>query len=170
MKRIITIILILTGIASFLFYPSIWFIISLLIAIVGLFVIFRSPENKILKKVQPEIDRLKLEGHKIFVNFDDCEILTNNYHKEVPRSSNYRAQAFDTIFDSKNAVENIAVIQSRITYKDPINNFVYVSPLIFKDKITISFLLDKYKDTYVYVDRNNQGLYYFDLEFITSSE
>jgi hypothetical protein len=138
------------------------------LGITGLLLILRNTPIRKTKIIDSEIYKLKKEGHKIHVDFNECKIISNNYYKEVPRSSDYRAQALDTLFDNKNAVKNVAVLKSRIVFKDSINNYEYVSPLIFKDKITISFILDKYKITTLYVDKKEYKHYYFDLDFFNN--
>jgi len=175
MKKIIGITLIIIGIIASLFFqkyhgdlipfPILWMCLGILVAVLGFTLLQKGFSLPKKNKVESEIDRLKQEGHKVLVKFEDCNIISNNYHKEVPKGNDYNEQAYNTLFDNKNAVKNVNVLQSRIVYTDKINNYEYVSPLIFKDRITISFILDKYESTNLYIDKNDYKHYYFDLDF-----
>jgi hypothetical protein len=181
MKRLLGIVLIIIGILTYLFfrnytgnflpYSTLWFFVGIILVIIGfrLFITSKSKHVQQLEKsFQEEIDRLKHYGEKINVDFKDCEIISSNYYKEVPKSSNYRVQALDSIYDSSRSVENVEINQSRITYQDKnlSYDYIFISPLINKDNITLSFTLDKYKKTTIYVDKKDKSLYYFDLEFL----
>ncbi|NOU59614.1 hypothetical protein [Marinifilum caeruleilacunae] len=181
MKRIVGIILIVVGVLLYLFfrnydgnflpYPTLWFFIGIILAIIGfkLFVTSKSKtEKEIEESYQSEIKRLKENGDKISVEFKDCEIVSSNYHVELPKSSNYRVQAWDSLYDNGKSAENIEINQSRIIYKNENSedNNVFISPLINKDEITLSFRLSNYKSTVIYVDKLDKDLYYFDLELL----
>ena len=192
MKRIIGIILIVIGALSSLFlknyngdiipFPTLLFFLGLIILLIGIWLQFsgKSKDERILKsKMQEEINRLKQTGRIVNVDFKDCEIESNNYYNEISKTDNYimpdrikyKIQAWDSIFDSGNAVENVEINQSRIVYKDKNSNTneTYVSGIISKDKITLSFYLDKFEKTKIYVDKDDKELYYFDLEFLNNS-
>ena len=67
-------------------------------------------------------------------------------------------------------MEHLQVRQSVLIYErqNPRSGVVekFVTGVIPKDKITLSFYLDKQKHTSLYVDRDNRGMYYFDLDFL----
>lgn len=177
MKRILGLLLIVIGVLTYLFfrnyngnilpYPTLWFFVGIILAIIGLrlFVTSKSQKQKSFEsELYAQIDTLKQHGKVIIVNLKDCEIISSNYFKEIPKSNNYRIQAWDSILDSSNAVKNVEINQSRIVYKD--KDEVYISSIINKDKVTLSFTIENYGQTNIYVDNNDKSLYYFDIEFL----
>lgn len=181
MKKKLGIVFIVIGVLIYLFFrnyegnfvshPILWFFIGITFIIIGFILIVTSKskfESKLEKSFQNEVDRLKESGDRIKVDFKDCEIISNNYYKEVVKSSSYRVQALDSLYDSSRAVENIEINKSRITYQDKnlSDDYIFISHLINKDKITLSFTLSKYKKTTIYVDKKDENQYYFDLEFL----
>lgn len=69
-------------------------------------------------------------------------------------------------------VEQVQIKQTVIIfYKPNIRNGQtdkFISRVIPKDKITLSFYLDKQKQTTLYVDKTNKDHYYFDLDFLAT--
>ncbi len=140
----------------------------------GTFLIRSSLKNdniNLKKVVANEINRLKRFGDKIKVNLDDCEIVTNNYTKDVVTASPYNVQVFDALYDSNRPNRNIKKVnvnQSIIIFEtDRLGRKEKFKSLsINKDEITLRFLLAQKKETLIYVDRNQKDKYYFDLEFL----
>lgn len=179
MKNILGIILIVVGVILFLFfknyngsllpYPTLWFFVGIILVFLGIR-LFASSKLKIVKESEKshlsEIKRLKENGEKIFVELNDCEIVSSKYQMELPQSRNYRVQALDSLYDNNKSVDTVEINQSRIIYKNTDIDRVFTSPLIDKDKITLTFTLSKHKSTVIYVDRLDKDLYYFDLEFL----
>ena len=68
-------------------------------------------------------------------------------------------------------MEQLQVRQSVLIYErqNPRSGVVekFVTRVIPKDKITLSFYLDKQQHTSLYVDKGNRGRYYFDLDFLS---
>ncbi len=44
----------------------------------------------------------------------------------------------------------------------------FLSPVISKDDVTLSFYLDRQQHATLYVDKSNRALYYFDLDFLNA--
>ena len=42
----------------------------------------------------------------------------------------------------------------------------FLSPVLPKDRVTLTFYLDQQQQTTLYVDKTNRSLYYFDLDFL----
>jgi len=180
-KIILGILLIIIGLLTYLFfrkysgdlipYTIIWYFAGILCAIVGFLLVksgLTSRDRKVTQDLKAEIDKFKSTADKIKVNFNDCKIRTNNYTEQVEKVKNYRAQAFDAMYDSSKNIENVNVNQAVLIFET--ENYGqkehYYSPTIYKDEITLRFLLDRKKETNIYIDRDNRGRYYFDLEFL----
>ena len=184
-KIISGILLTVTGIFAFLFFrnykgdlipdPLFWYIAGILLAIGGLLVIkggYSQRDKRKAALAQAEIDKFKLSGDKILVDLNSCKIKTNNYTEQIERRRNYRAQALDEMYDSNENIINREVNQTVLVFESDKygTKKQYYSRTIFKDEITLRFLLDKYKETYIYVDKNNRDQYYFDIEFLNDKK
>lgn len=184
MKRLIGIIFISVGLLLFLFFrhysgdflphPSLLYLIGFILIVIGYLLFNKSKSYSASKKEKlmiSEIKRLKQEGKKIKINFKDCKVITTNYYEEVPKNSNYKIQAWDSLYNDSDGVESIEINKSRIIYhyNNYNDNYTYISPIINKDKFSLSFLLEKQKEINLYIDRTDESLYYFDIEFLNSS-
>jgi hypothetical protein len=152
-------------------YPYLVFTTGILIGILGLRLFIRSnikTDKEIEYDYKSDIQHLKNKGRVLEVKFDDCEIVSNKFYEEQPKSNNYRSQAFDSAYNDNDSVVRSVVNQARIVYKHNIEgrNVVFQSPIINKDEITLNFLLDRYQATKIYVDVYDHSNYYFDIEFI----
>lgn len=182
MKTITGIILIVLGLISLLFlenysgrfilYLFIGYVISFGIIGIGALLIgraFKEEQEELKVKIDSEVDQLKKYGDKIFVDFDKCKIITNNYVEEVETESFNNNQAWEALYDSERNVKKVEVNQARLLFET--DRFgkreKFYSPVINKDEITIRFLLAEQKETFIYIDKNGQGRYYFDLSFIS---
>lgn len=124
------------------------------------------------------IDDLKANGEKIHVNFKDCVIRGHDYSKAVenPESQLIGVTGAGALTAVMNHLENPTgmrdVRQSVIvfSYANPKTGTTekFVSPMIAKDDITVSFYLDTQQQTTLYVDKSNRDLYYFDLDFLNA--
>lgn len=184
MRRITGIILLIIGLVAFLLfyrysgnllpYSLLWH--TGVIATFGLgtlLILSSSKKDDIDMKsvVANEINRLKQFGDRIKVDFNDCEIVTNNYIKEVATGSSYKVQAFDALYDSNRNIKKVNVNQTVLVFETHRlgRKEKFKSPTIYKDEMTLRFLLARKKETFIYVDRNQKDKYYFDLEFIKTS-
>ena len=180
MKSIIGIILIVIGVLVYLFfknyhgelfsYPILWFFAGITLIWLGFYLIRKSKSEsnqKVKDSYKKTISKLKECGLKIPVEFRDCEIIANKYYQEIAKSKNLKIQAWDSLYDPGSNVKIEEVNQSRISYQDKAKNEqIFISPIIYKDEITLSFILEKHIGTSIYIDKNNPKVYYFDLEFL----
>jgi len=180
-RRIVAIALIILGLLSWIFlkdysgkfipYPSLLGFIGLITFLFGIYLLWNSTSKVKLPEFDmlQQIEDLKLNGEKIKVEFSKCEIKSNGYTEERERYSDYRIQAWNVLAgDSDKNVELVDINQSRIIFHHEINGNTetFISGIIPKDQITLSFELDEKKETTLYVDRNNRENFYFDLEFL----
>lgn len=177
-------VLIVTGFITFLFFdkysgrqifnPWIWYIAGVLAMIIGYFLIKIGISNNTKKQKQElayDLNIFKSTAQKIKVNLNECKILKNNYQVSIDTGlENHGYQALDALYDSSRLQKHNTVNQSIIVFETNVNgrNKKYLSEVIPKDAITLSFLLDKQKETFLYIDRDDYENYYFDLEFLNT--
>jgi hypothetical protein len=137
------------------------------ISIIG-FVLVRdwSFNLKIRKRKNP-VTSIKKSGEKILVDLRKCKIKSHSYFVEVEKNDSYKVKALNAIYDETLNTEHIEINQCIIECKIIIDNksLKIVSPVINKDEISLSFLLDNQKTTYVYFNKINKE-YFFDLDFL----
>ncbi len=104
---------------------------------------------------------------EITVRLDDCEVVSNRYFEEVPRSTG-RIQQYDQLYDQLSgddrSVQRVEVNRSRLKYTDPETGETYFSQTITKDIATLKFKMWDAKQTAIrfYEDGN----IFFDLDFL----
>jgi len=116
------------------------------------------------------IAELKTTGERITVNFDQCEIRSHDYTEPIaPDDPDAQFTSIHYLpLDSSPALHDIrqsVIIFTHLnTRTDRMEKFY--SPIIPKDEVTLSFYLDRQKQTTLYVDTTNRRLYYLDLDFL----
>jgi hypothetical protein len=127
------------------------------------------------------INDLKSNGEKIIVDFSKCEIKENNYTEEREKTNNqsdFIIPSSEQDIQILNAlggsamrnIEQVEVTQSVIVFskQNSRTGFTekFVSPVIYKDKITLSICLEQQRQTNLYVDNKDRSKYYLDLDFL----
>lgn len=180
-KKAIGIIMIVIGLLILLFFkqysgvliphPVIGFVLGLLLMISG-YLTYKKGLAQWYEKKEEDINarilELKQKADKVRVDLSVCEIKTNSYSEQVDKVKNYKAKAFDPLYDSDKSIENINSNEAVLIFETEKygEKEHYYSPVIYKDEITLRFMLDKQKETYIYIDKENRSNYYFDLEFL----
>ena len=155
----------------FLFQIASWIIGFIGIALV--FFVFKNKTTGINMEITAWKETLKLNGEKILVTLPECEIKENFYYEEVDRVHSSKAQSYNAMIGQ--GYRNVEK-QSRYAtvvvynYTNPKTGELkkFISPIIQKDKISLDFLLNEKKETFIYVDRNDPNTYFFDLDFLDS--
>lgn len=122
--------------------PELFLIVSYLCIFLGVFLFYRSSKLKlrnIQAKAQTDANKLKQNGEKINVPLHQCDIKEGDYCVIIFSYNNPRTGAPE----------------------------IFVSPPINRDKVTLTFYLEKQKNIFVYVDKSDRSKYYFDLEFLS---
>lgn len=163
-----------------------WFwLVGLTVFLVGFFLLRYMP-NKMQseKRVQlaKAIADLKINGDRIPVDLAGCEIKENNYSEEITRDPGLEALVFDwegqigglnALTRDRSIKKEQSVVQSVLVFKynnlKAGNTETFVSPVIPKDRVTLSFYLEQQKQTVLYVDKGNRKRYYLDVEFLNSN-
>jgi hypothetical protein len=180
-KFIIGTLLFVIGLVTWLFFrryngevipvPIVWYFTGIACMLFGLLQIrkgYSQLNKQVIIDLQAEVNNFKLTADKILVDLNSCEIKANNYTEQVVDQRSYRSQAFDTMRGSPKKYGDIYINQAMLIFETEKygQKERYYSPTIYKDEITLRFLLDKQKETYLYIDKNNREKYYFDLEFL----
>jgi len=138
MKKILAVIIALVGLALYMFgrnYGGEYPLLKVLPYIIGAALLF------------------VVHGTKKTIDLRECEVVSNNYQKEIQRGALPDVQAWNAL-NSETAVENIEINQSRLIYKE--DNQTFISPLIYKDKTTLEFKLHEHKKANIYIFLNNE--------------
>lgn len=125
------------------------------------------------------ISDLKSNGEKIMVDLNACEIKSSEYTQIIDDSTGAREVAyFFAPYTLQGLVRSPDPNHSR-TVDIPQSVFLFrtenprtgqsecfVSPVIPKDNITLSFYFDRQGNTTLFVDKSDRRRYYFDLNFL----
>lgn len=106
-------------------------------------------------------------GLKIEINLSKIEIKSSNYREEIIDNGYSKYKALDTLSETDNREYNtikecILVYETQVSEK----KFKFFSPIIPKDEITLRFLLNNQKTTFIYQDKTDPGNYFFDIDFL----
>lgn len=115
-------------------------------------------------------NKLIQDGIKLEVDFNDCQLKTNEYKEEVIDIGYLvpnKYKALDELTGKDNRVYK-NVRQVIIIFNQDIRGkkHSFESPIINKDETTLQFLLLNKKKTNIYVDKNNYDNYFIDLDFL----
>ena len=169
-------------------YPFLFWMTGLILMIAGGFILYlhvKTTELTQEKVANTIINDLKLKGEKIIVDFSQCEIKGNNYTEEreitnnqsdlIIPSSEQDIQILNALGGgAMRNIEQVEVTQSVIVFSKQNSRSglteKFVSPVIYKDKITLSFHMEQQKETNLYVDKKDRSKYYFDLNFLNNKD
>jgi hypothetical protein len=166
-------------------YPWIFFVIGFGMFLGGYFLLrYSAPAtSKVeLVKFRQLIDHLKTNGDRIPVDLNSCDIRSHDYREpkaahgadnllvDLTVSSEFRALMNHLDDPGGTGMQNVQQSVIVFSHANPKTGTTerFLSPIIAKDKITLSFYLDRQKQTTLYVDKSNRSLYYFDLDFLKS--
>jgi hypothetical protein len=164
-------------------YPFLFWVIGLVMFWVGFLFLRTTLTTKQMadrNKLKQLIDELKTTGQKIDVSFDNCEIKEHNYTEEqniyghendiLTLGVEHQMQGLNALGNDRRNVKQVHVYQSVIVfrYNNTRNGKTerFMSRVIPKDKLSLSFYLDNKKQTTLYIDKTNREKYYFDLDFL----
>ncbi|HWY34794.1 MAG TPA: hypothetical protein VNX68_09115 [Nitrosopumilaceae archaeon] len=167
-------------------YPFVFWISGLAMVWSGILFLRFTPSTKDIqnkRRIDENIKDLKENGEKIIVDLTKCELKENSFTEERERYGDDNElltpsiardiEAWNAIGgDSMRNIKQVEVIQTVIIYSWLNNKTgkteIFNSRVINKDKITLSFYLDREKKTALYVDKLNREKYYFDLDFLNA--
>ncbi len=167
-------------------YPFLFWLLGLAMFWGGLLFLRYTPSTKEInaqKQLTEIINDLKENGEKIQVDLMKCELKEHNYIEEKEKYGHKNElltldiereiQGWNALGGgSMRNVEQVQIKQTVIIFLKPNirsgQTEKFISRVIPKDKITLTFYLDKQKQTTLYVDKTNRERYYFDLDFLNT--
>ncbi len=164
-------------------YPWVFLLAGILMLIIGYALLRNSPEPKeaaARKVLRQTIADLKENGQQLAVDLTTCEIRSRDYieTKELYNEAGGIAQLVTPwpilgvmyLVDRSDRGGTEEVHQSVFIclVDNPRTGQTerYISPIIPKDKISLSFYLETQKTTTLYIDKADRARYYFDLDFL----
>lgn len=168
-------------------HPFLFYLLGFIMFLGGfLFLRYTATSKEIVlqKQMEEAIRDLKEKGEKIRVDLSKCTIKENNYteeRKKYEHSNQFltfdlerRIQILNGVGGgSWRNVEQAHVEQTVLIYYHQNNRTgemeKFVSRVLPKDKITLSFYLDSQNETNLYVDKTDRNKYYFDLDFLRNN-
>ncbi|HXC06528.1 MAG TPA: hypothetical protein VNZ86_17350, partial [Bacteroidia bacterium] len=156
-------------------YPALFYWLGFGLIVGGYAILRRSSrpgKEKAQQETRNKIAHLKSQGEQVTVLFDACVLKTNDYSEEVEKYAGSvfgsRIQYMNALYNEMDNVEVVDVYQTVLVFNRVKNGntYEYHSPVIHKDPETLAFKLGLQKQTTLYIDRMDQSIYYFDLEFL----
>jgi len=146
--------------------PFLYYIASIGIFFIGLLLMLTSRTKKEIsdeKTITNEIARLKANGEKILLNFDNCEFRANSYQEEIQNERESRS--YDVLFNQERPVATKDVIQSSLVYINKTGSIVekFTSPLMPVDEVSLKASVLN-GQAWLYVDRFDRRKYYFEIK------
>jgi hypothetical protein len=110
-----------------------------------------------------EIARLKANGERILLNFDNCEFRTNSYQEEIQNER--EARSYDVLFNQDTPIATKDVIQSSLAYINKTGDIVekFNSPLFPVSEVSLKASVLN-GQVWLYVDRFNRSKYHFEIK------
>lgn len=111
---------------------------------------------------------LKATGNRITVNAENLTVFTSNYYEEISDNDNFDVLLMDGFIGHQaDHVREREICYLSCAYQ-PQNDppIELLSPYIYKDKLTVHFLLEKHKQISIYLNPADNREYYFDLDFM----
>jgi hypothetical protein len=162
-------------------YPWIFLLLGLGMFLAG-YLLLRYPltskDKTTANKVRHMIDDLKANGEKIRVDFKDCHSRGHEYSEAVENPESYLvgltgSGALTAVMNHLENPTGMRDIRQSVIIFQQANSRTgttekFLSPVIAKDEVSLSFYLDQQQRTTLYVDKSNRNLYYFDLDFLNA--
>ncbi|MCF6404429.1 hypothetical protein L3C95_16140 [Chitinophaga filiformis] len=113
---------------------------------------------------------LKMTGNRITVNAEDFTVFTSNYYEEAVSTDNLEVRMLDGLIGHQtDHVREQEICYLSCAYQAENNMYIQLlSPYIYKDRVTVNFLLEKHKQISIYLNPADYREYYFDLDFMNA--
>ncbi|HSY60977.1 MAG TPA: hypothetical protein VK796_03830, partial [Cytophaga sp.] len=154
-------------------YNSHFWVLGVIMVFIG-FISITLLNKKIEKRAKNAYEAWKENliqtGLKIEVDLSKVKIKSSNY-REVIINNEYSGQSKYKALDAlagNDTLEYNSIKESILIYETQLleKTVKFFSPIIPKDEITLQFLLNNQKHTYIYQDKLDQNNYFFDIEFL----
>jgi len=113
---------------------------------------------------------LKMTGNRITVKAEDFTVFTSNYYEESVNTDNLETRMLDGLIDRQtDYVWEREICYLSCAYQAENNTYIeLLSPYIYKDRVTVNFLLEKHRQISIYLNPADCREYYFDLDFLNA--
>ncbi|SDH42195.1 hypothetical protein [Chitinophaga filiformis] len=113
---------------------------------------------------------LKMTGNRITVKAEDFTVFTSNYYEESVNTDNLETRMLDGLIDRQtDYVREREICYLSCAYQAENNTYIeLLSPYIYKDRVTVNFLLEKHRQISIYLNPADCREYYFDLDFLNA--
>lgn len=113
---------------------------------------------------------LKMTGNRITVKAEDFTVFTSNYYEESVNTDNLENRMLDGLIDRQtDHVREREICYLSCAYQAENNTYIeLLSPYIYKDRVTVNFLLEKHRQISIYLNPADCREYYFDLDFLNA--
>lgn len=113
---------------------------------------------------------LKMTGNRITVKAEDFTVFTSNYYEESLNTDNLETRMLDGLIDRQtDHVREREICYLSCAYQAENNTYIeLLSPYIYKDRVTVNFLLEKHRQISIYLNPADCREYYFDLDFLNA--
>jgi hypothetical protein len=123
---------------------------------------------RLIKKVLKtrKIKSLKSNGIKLPVDLKKCSL--SEYSNRIEKGTVYKEIIDRLILNKPQDYYERTFFETILIFECVLKNkkCCFISEKINSDSLTLSLLIEKYKETTIYVDREDTNRYYFDLEFL----
>jgi len=148
--------------------PILWLILSLVITVIGAYLIVSAKlkkQNQKLDETKIKLSRIKEKGKRILIDFDSCEFKTGIAYNQFDQKTFSRIQMIDALYDpNRNYTKNNSTI-TYIIYKhkngDTLEKFV--SQPFSVDNTMLKYYVSQNKIA-LYIDRFDRTQYFFAVE------
>lgn len=122
------------------------------------------------QKLQDPNAGLKTTGNRITVNAEQFTIFTSNYYEEPADTGSMEVRMLDGLVGHySEEVREREICYLSCAYQPENNTRIeLLSPYIYKDRVTVYFLLEKHKQISIYLNPADCREYYFDLDFMNA--
>lgn len=146
------------------------YILALIVAIC-VALITNLKAKRISRSIDKEKNRLKNNGKKVKVYFEQCEIKTQeNSQDNPPDSLPTKIEILDSFHNREESNLHADVSVSIIVYKYKYRNQViqFITEGIPLPLISLRLRLDQKQYTFIYYDPENPKIYFFDIDFLVT--
>jgi ABC-type transport system involved in multi-copper enzyme maturation permease subunit len=148
--------------------PILWLILSLVITVIGAYLIVSAKlkkQNQKLDETKIKLSRIKEKGKRILIDFDSCEFKSGIAYNQFDQKTFSRIQMIDALYDpNRNHTKNNSTI-TYIIYKhkngDTLEKFV--SQPFSVDNTMLKYYVSQNKIA-LYIDRFDRTQYFFAVE------
>lgn len=111
---------------------------------------------------------LKTTGNRITVNAEELTIFTSNYYEEAADNDSLDVRMLDGLIGHHSGeIQEREICYLSCAYRTGNSTHMeLLSPYIYKDRVTVYFLLEKHKQISIYLNPADNREYYFDLDFL----